>query len=609
MAGVLALERHEVHAVAVAERIAVRRDPQVARAVEGDVVGAGDRADLRLVVAVEVGLRVARVAADEHELPVEAGDRVVARARGDLEDLTVLVLRAGVGLVDLTGSALGVVGQGGVDAAVDEVDLDVLGAVHLRRADLVGGQPGEDEDLLEAHAVDLGLAVDDEGQPLAGAVVESVPGPVAGELRDVQVALVEERAVGGGVALDVGGRGDELVHVVEALVVTHVDDDPAVAGDDDVGALVLEAAERAQLARLGVGLEGVDLDDPAVAVGLVGLLGQVEAVVEAVPVVLGGAATGQAVAGGGLAGQVVGGCGRLGEVAVEVFLAGEDGPPRGGAAGAVAEGAERRRAGRVGGGLDEVAAADRTDELEGGLGGDAAVERGRLGVDPLAVGVLAGHLHDGHAVGVHRDLHLVVGERRGVGVAVEHQLVVGVLVVDDEDGLVGAAVAQDADVVAVVAHLTGLGGGRLVVEVEGGGTGEDRVAPGDDRGPAEALGHDDLVGAGVDRVDPGEAEGGGLARPGGGDGGLGERGAGGGRQTGERGGGATGLEHRAARRGHDVTEVLVVRGVGDRLAARVVALPQAGGGGAAAVPVACGQRQQGAVVAGWRHDFSSEGPG
>src|SRR5699024_7556191 len=103
-----------------------------------------------------------------------------------------------------------------------------------------------------------GAAVLDEGEPLAGAVVLVVAGAVAGELGDEEVALLEQGEVVLGVPLAVGARRDELVHVVEALVVAHVGDDPTVVRDDDVGALVLEATERGELAGGAFGVEGVD---------------------------------------------------------------------------------------------------------------------------------------------------------------------------------------------------------------------------------------------------------------------------------------------------------------------------------------------------------------
>src|SRR5699024_10012641 len=144
------------------------------------------------------------------------------------------------------------------------------------------------------------------------------------------------------VALDVAVAGDELVQVVEALVVTGVGHGAAVLGDDHVRALVLETAQRGVLARGGAGIEGIDLDDVAEAVRLVlaALVPGVETIVLRLPA-----------AGGGSVGEAValvrlGGAGGA-EVPVEVLLAGEQRPPRGEAAGAVAEGAKHDGAGRV----------------------------------------------------------------------------------------------------------------------------------------------------------------------------------------------------------------------------------------------------------------------
>ena len=52
-------------------------------------------------------------------------------------------------------AAVGVVGQRHVDLAGEQARLDVLGAVHLGGADLVRGEPGEDEHLLGGHPVDV----------------------------------------------------------------------------------------------------------------------------------------------------------------------------------------------------------------------------------------------------------------------------------------------------------------------------------------------------------------------------------------------------------------------------------------------------------------------
>ena len=56
-------DRHPEEAVVGAQHVAVGGDPQVAGGVEGDVVGAADRADLVLGEPAEVGLRRLRVAA------------------------------------------------------------------------------------------------------------------------------------------------------------------------------------------------------------------------------------------------------------------------------------------------------------------------------------------------------------------------------------------------------------------------------------------------------------------------------------------------------------------------------------------------------------------
>ena len=103
-------------------------------------------------------------------------------------------------------------------------------------------------------------------------------------------------------------------------------------------------------------------------------------------------------------------------------------------------------------------------DLHLGVGGDAAVV--------LAVGhhrhlpfVLA-DLDDRAAVGRHLDVDLLLGERRDRRSrlrryrhhAREHEVRVGVLVVDDEQAVLGGALERDeADVVVVVAELRALG--------------------------------------------------------------------------------------------------------------------------------------------------------
>ncbi len=264
-------------------------------------------------------------------------------------------------------------------------------------------------------------------------------------------------------------------------------------------------------------------------------------------------------------------------------------------------------AGGVGAGLQEPVAGRRAVHGEGRGGGDAPVQGSALDVPPRPGRALAADLDDGHAVGGHADADLLGGERGAAGVAAEHQLVVGVLVVGHEHRVVAVVRADQADVVVVVAELPLLGRGALPVEVEGGRVGEDRVAPRDDRRPGEAVGDDDLVetlGLGRDRR---EAEGGGGLRPGGGGRwgrgrcgcllGPGHRG-----QPDDGSHQSAALEDAAARGASrdEVTEVGVVGGVGHRLAAGVVAAEVTGHRGAAA-RVGAEQGQHGAPGRGCSH--------
>src|SRR5690606_23251302 len=106
----------------------------------------------------------------------------------------------------------------------------------------VGREAGEEEDLGGGEAVDEGLLAVDERDPLAAAVGGAVAGPV--EAGDVEGAPVEQVGVRRRAAREVGDVvGDELVEVVEALVVTGVDDGSAVVRDGGGAGLVLEAAQ------------------------------------------------------------------------------------------------------------------------------------------------------------------------------------------------------------------------------------------------------------------------------------------------------------------------------------------------------------------------------
>ena len=374
-------------------------------------------------------------------------------------------------------------------------------------------------------------------------------------------------------------------------------------GHDDVGALVLEAAEHRVLDRRLVGRERVDLDDPAVPVRLVRLGGEVEALLDGVPVAA-RPARADAVAGVLLGVARVELAGGL-EVLVEVLLARQRGAPGRHAAGAVVERAEHPGAGRVLRRLEPVVTRRRTGDLELGAVVDAPVVLGLLQVRdgaPRPGDHAATQLHDRHAVVGQADLgDLGVG----VGVAREHDLLVGVLVVDHEQHpvlVVLPVVPQlvHAHVVAVVAelHPRGLGGLRVGVEVRG--AVDDGVTPA----------HDDLVveaGRGDHRVATVRTHGGeGDLRqvvgdpPLGGDGGARDRGRG--QASEDQGTGPDGraLEDRAPGDGLGdlVTDVAGVGGVGLGVVAGVATAVEAGHPAAGAVHgrPGGGQREERAAI-------------
>ncbi len=290
----------------------------------------------------------------------------------------------------------------------------------------------------------------------------------------------------------------------------------------------------------------------------------------------------------------------MGEVLVEVLLAVEGGAPRGGAAGAVVERAEDRAAGRVGGGLQQVAARGGAGdpELAGGVQAPVEVVAGDRR-QPARTALLLDH-DDGQAVRGPGDLDLLAGRVLGV-VAAEHQDFVGVLVVGDED--LAAALPgqrQQGEEVVVVAELAGLGLRGLLLGMEGRGAAQDGLAPADDHVLGVAGGDGDLVG-GVGR-DGGEAEAAGAVGPAGlvsvtavGDGlrGLAEHGgAADGGGDGDHGGGAQGGT-AGEDTGYEVAGVLVVAGVGHLVEAGVAAAVAAGESGtAASVRVRAQERQQ-----------------
>ncbi|MDQ0689948.1 hypothetical protein QF047_000908 [Arthrobacter sp. W4I7] len=363
---------------------------------------------------------------------------------------------------------------------------------------------------------------------------------------------------------------------------------------------MLEAPHRRVLAGRGGGVERVHFNDPAKAVGLVLIarVAGVEALVVEFP--LAGCRLGrQAVA--------LVGSGRAGgnKVAVEVFFAGKDGAPGGGAARAVAERALDGLAGGVGHGLDEGRAGNGAGQFVGGVGEEAAVQRRALDVGPGFGGVLAFQFHDGEAMGCAAD----GAGLRGVISGRDHDVLVGVLVVGEQDSAAALAVRdlQDVRVVVVVAELAGLGRCGLLAQVEVRRVVEERVTPADDGLPGESFGNGEGIHRLVHRRDGRELQLGlaeALLRR------LRQTGCGGWFSGGHRGTeydgeGTRGAQAQGGAAGHrgggDVAEVAVGAGVADVAGAGLVALERTGDSTALALGMAEHRQERKFAGSRFRH--------
>ena len=256
-----------------------------------------------------------------------------------------------------------------------------------------------------------------------------------------------------------------------------------VRGGDDLGVLMLEAAERGALLRHGVRVERVDLDDIAGPVRLVRVFRDVEALVGHGPGIT-PVLQADAVALHGIGHGIVGV--RGGEVAVEVLLAGEIGAPGRPAVAAIVPGAERRGSRGIGRRLQQVVAARGARDLHRRVGGDAPVE-GRIDNRPPAA-VRHPDLEDADAVAGLALAHVVGVLRQAGGAVAVDDRAVHIFVVDGEHG---PAVREEAGhaviVVAEGALLAGAVAARGVVERLA--VGPERIAPGDDIVPGEAGRH------------------------------------------------------------------------------------------------------------------------
>ncbi len=167
-----------------------------------------------------------------------------------------------------------------------------------------------------------------------------------------------------------GIAADEAVDIFERRILARIDHRAAAARHRHPGAFMRGAAERGAFDRRRGRVHRIDLDDPAEAVGFVGMANRIEALVEfgpAVPALLR-----QAPAPLVRIGRVAGI-----EIAVEVFLARQVGAPRRLAAGAVVQRAEHSDTCRIGGGAQQPMARRRPAHPARRAGGDAARMRRR----------------------------------------------------------------------------------------------------------------------------------------------------------------------------------------------------------------------------------------
>ena len=317
------------------------------------------------------------------------------------------------------------------------VRFEVLWAVHLGGANLVGCQARVDCNFFGGETVDVGLAtISGDGQqllPFAGAVELAILREltIAGDFLsrgvafqggNIQGALVEDRHVVLHVALlDLLG-GHKLVDVLEARVIAGVAHHGAVVRDVNVSGLVLEAAHGRVLHRGGLRVGRVDLDHPAEAVDFVGLLAEVEALVQALPLALGFFLRSIEALQVFLGLALDLGLASVGPVLLEVLLARQERAPRGDSARAVIERAANLLAGWVFGGLQQFVASSDAANLKFRLTSDATVQWTEFTLQLAGLAHL-GNLKDSVPVVGDTDVDLLI--RRFIGIVVREHVRLG----------------------------------------------------------------------------------------------------------------------------------------------------------------------------------------
>ena len=438
------------------------------------------------------------VARDHEEIPGEGRRQVIAPAWPPPDDLTVEVALARVrpahgrrvaALVRLPAPVL-VVGEAAIDFGLLRVRRHPLRAVHGGRSHRRGRHAGMNTDFRHrGHAGGRGR----QRNPLPPAAV--------GELRREQRSRLQE--IGVVATLDVASLAHELVDELAALVVPHIDDHPPAGGEDDLRVLVLEAAEGGALSGRRDRVERVDLDDVAGAVRLIGMPGDIEALVRrrpgVAPVLAADAVSLE------LGSDFDPGVAR-GEVAVKILLAREIGAPGGAAAAAVVPGTEAPDADGVGGRPEQVVPARGACNLHGSVGGDSPVV-GRI-LDDAPRAVLLRDLHDRHPVSGLALAHVVGRPGTARALPAVEGAEIHVFVVDRED----AAPPGGEQFHAVVVVAEGESLARRVAarrRVEFGRARPHRVSPAGDDAPAVSLGNGDRVeGVGGNGVEPEPVRGG-----------------------------------------------------------------------------------------------------
>ena len=272
-----------VHALLEADGPHIGLDPQHPTRVEGHTVRA--REGVAPDVAAGIGVGGLRQPS-QHQVVPDEGLAVKVAALLPADDLAHFVLGPRVGRIH-TGvarrAARGVVGQRAVDPAAALINGQPLGPVHLGGAQQVAGLAGLDHHfalVLEAVGGGQGALAVHQGQPAAGAI-----GLKAGH---IQRAVVQQLAVGlsGRQTMPCGldaVAADELVDVLKTGVLSGIHHRTAFARGGHPCTLVGSTAQGGALDRCAGGVHGVELHDPAEAVGFVGVQGRVESFVVFVP--------------------------------------------------------------------------------------------------------------------------------------------------------------------------------------------------------------------------------------------------------------------------------------------------------------------------------------